>query len=103
MPWVRIKEGARHRLNDGAEVFGGAVVEVSEAEVVSFGDKFESLEVKEPSKSTLEILATKAAREYAEEHGISLSLSSIQGTGKEGRITLADVKVALQVDEDGDS
>lgn len=102
MPWVRIKEGMTHRSVDGL-LKGGDVAEVSEAEVVSFGDKFEPLEAEEPSKSALEVLATKAAREYAEEHGISLSLSSIQGTGKDGRITLADVKAALQVGEDGDA
>jgi pyruvate/2-oxoglutarate dehydrogenase complex dihydrolipoamide acyltransferase (E2) component len=91
MPWVRVKDGVQHRTLGGI-ASGGDVIEILEAEVVSFGDKFELPEDDESP------VATKAAREYAEEHSISLSLSGIQGTGKGGRITLQDIKAALHGD-----
>lgn len=87
MPWVKIKKGLTHR---SGTLKGGEVVEVSEAEVVSFGDKFELLDNEEP------VVPTDAAVAYAKEH--DLDLSKVQGTGKDGRITLPDVRTALQVE-----
>ena len=102
MPWARIKEGLTHR---SSTVKGGEVVEVSRDEVVSFGDKFELLEGP-PSKGDevplQQVQATQAAIDYAREHHISLSLSNIQGTGKDGRITLSDVRATVQDPGPGD-
>lgn len=94
MPLVRIKPGLSH-----AHYSAGDVFDASPAEVVSFGDKFILVEEEPESKPPIvEIDATPSARVLAQEHGISLTLSAITGSGKDGRITKADVEALLNGD-----
>lgn len=102
MPRVRIKPGLTHTTIDGKHE-GGAIVNVTEAEMVSFGDKFELLDGEmTPHQrivaSVAEVMAgsvdaTDAARQLAAEHDIPLA--DVTGTGKDGRITKADVEARL--------
>ena len=103
MPRVRIKPGLTHTTTEGKHV-GGDVVSVTDAEMVSFGDKFALLDDSEMTPheriiaSVARVMAdadaTPAARKLAAEHGISLA--DVPGTGKDGRITKADVEAKLQ-------
>ena len=91
MPWVRIKDGLAHR-NESGILAGGDVAEVSEDELKSFGDKFDVLD---GSPASMDVSATLGAVKLAKKHGVSLALSNVQGTGKGGRITKADVEALL--------
>lgn len=65
---------ARSLVDSGAAAF---VVEISEV----------------PQQVTAEVGATDAARALAEERGVDLA--AVKGTGKDGKITLKDIKAAL--------
>lgn len=105
MPRVRIKPGLSHRTLDGLR-YGGDVIDVTDAEIASFGDKFEPLadDEKTPHQriadSVMQVMATggivdatDGARELAAEHGIPLV--NVKGTGKDGRILISDVSAAI--------
>ena len=81
MTWVQIKPGLHHTL----EHHGGDVIEVTDAEMQAFGDKFIH-PLPEPD-------ATDSARTLAAEHG--LSLHAVKGTGVDGRILKTDVEAVL--------
>lgn len=103
MPLVRIKPNLSH-----AHYSAGDEFDASPAEVESFGDKFILLE-EDADELTVTVIeqeitnaladqfvdATPSARKLAAEHGISLALSDITGTGAGGRITKADVEALL--------
>ena len=104
MPRVKVKPGLTHRTPDGIR-HGGKVIDVTEAEVVSFGDKFIlPEEEKTPHQrivdSVMQVMATgnvdatDGARELAAEHGIPLS--TIKGSGKDGRVLISDVSAAIE-------
>lgn len=110
MPWVRVKEGCDYRTEAGL-VDGGAVLEVTEAEAASFGDKFEPAdapaleadgggaagaepEPASPPAATGALDVTDAARELAAEEGVDLY--AVEGTGQDGRITVGDVRRHLE-------
>ena len=63
----------------------------------------EEPEVEEPAaaeeaeEEVVEISATDAARELAEEHG--LELSEVEGTGQDGRVLKSDVEAAVEAAE----
>lgn len=80
MPWVQIKPGLHHTL----DYHGGDVIEVTDAELQAFGDKFTLPQ--EPD-------ATDSARALALESGISLF--TVTGTGAGGRIIKTDVEAVL--------
>ena len=116
MPLVKIKPAVTHRV-DGKLLKAGEVFDASPAEMESFGDKFILAEDEAESVWTLvedggvgigelfdelevpvvevEINATEGAFGLAEEHGISLALSNVVGTGAGGRIIKADVAAFL--------
>lgn len=117
MPLVKIKLGLSHRNSDGEPLKAGDVFDASPAEMESFGDKFEpagedleqdvrkilataAAEYEEPEVpiAEVEINATKGAFGLAAEHGISLALSGIIGTGQDGKIVHRDVKAFLNGD-----
>lgn len=89
MTLVKIKPGLSHSKYSGGDVF-----DASPAEMVSFGDKF--VVVVEDEEEFDVVYATPAALSLAEEQGISLSLSDIAGSGKDGKITKADVEALLE-------
>ena len=108
--WVKVKEGLKHRIASDVVLEGGAEHLASDVELDAFGDKFDVLarEVDPgiPSKiatavatdsvgvEIVEIVnATNGARELAAEHG--LVLSTVEGSGENGRITVKDVRKAL--------
>lgn len=110
MPRVQIKPGLMHRTPDG-ERRGGDIIDVTDAEVVSFGDKFTLLDDEERTahqrivdgvaevmgvgyiEGVADAVATDGARELAAERGIPLA--DMTGTGKDGRIIKADVEAVL--------
>lgn len=113
MPLVKIKSGMSHGYRDaatGALAYhqAGDEFDATPAEVVSFGDKFEAVSEDAPDENwnvteiTLvpveDVDATPGARKLAQEHGISLALSGIVGTGKAGKITKADLEALLNGD-----
>ena len=99
MPLVKIKPGLSHAHYSAGEVF-----DATPAEVESFGDKFilvvedEPEPGPEPPVTSLHSSATRGAIALATEHGISLPLSGITGTGQSKRITKADVQRLLNGD-----
>ena len=113
MPLVKIRLGLSHgyRAADGSHAYhqAGAEFNASPAEMESFGDKFLLITAEVQSEPRppgllmqpvqpvplVEINATKGAIRLAQEHGISLTLSDIVGTGTGGRIIKADVKAFL--------
>ena len=104
MTLVRIKPNLSH-----AHYSAGDVFDASPSEMSAFGDKFEVLPPPAPlspppvviSSETVgqtatmreEVEATEKARRWAAEHGVDLE--NMTGTGRDGRITLADVKGVL--------
>ena len=85
MPRVRVKThhgwDKRHKAGD--------VIEVTDAEYEAFSFKFELLE-EEPTGPPD---ATRGALELAEQHGVDLS--SVRGSGPDGRIYKADVEAVI--------
>jgi len=106
MPLVKIRSNVTHRVTEKL-LKAGDVFDASPAEMESFGDKFEPVEddewnvtemVVEETEPKLEpkpISATRGAIGLAVEHGISLFLSGITGSGRDRRITKADVETFL--------
>lgn len=108
MPLVKVKPGLSHGYYDvgrqsHAYHSAGDVFDATPAELESFGDKFILVE-DFPEQEVTEMLAaiasqnvdaTPSGRKLAMEHGISLALSNIVGTGKDGRITQVDVQAFL--------
>ena len=99
MPLVKIKPDVTHRVN-GELLKAGEVFDASPAEMESFGDKFEPVEPEPitPEPPLVKIDATLGARALAQTHGVSLTLSDIVGTGKDGKIIKADVQAMLDGD-----
>ena len=113
MPLVKVKPGLAHGYYDPvaqalAYHSAGDEFDATPAEMEAFGDKF-ILVVQDdfPEQEVTEMLAaiasqnvdaTPSARKLAMEHSISLALSGITGTGKDGRITKADVEALLDGD-----
>ena len=98
MTLVRIKPGLSH-----AHYSAGDEFDASPAEMESFGDKFILVVETKPVTvvemvAMAEVDATPGARKLAEEHGVSLALSAITGTGKGSKITKADVQALLDGD-----
>lgn len=97
--WAEIKPGLNHQ---GGKLQGGDVFLPTEAEWEAFGDKFlpadpPVTEMKENAASEVdvsEVDASEAARNAAEEAGIDLR--DVEGSGKDGKIVLQDVKAAMQ-------
>jgi len=103
---VRIKPGLSH-----AHYSAGDVFDASPAEIEAFGDKFERVLPVPPaplppppivvSEETIgqtatvrqKVEATSKAAALAMEHGVDLA--GVTGTGRDGRITLADVEAVL--------
>ena len=121
MPLVKIKPGLSHGYYDaatGSHAYhqAGDEFDASPAEMESFGDKFiPVIEIESPVgeivdepglvpglvkgvMSWTEVVATPAARRLAQEHGVGLAWSGIVGSGKDGRITKADVEALLNGD-----
>ena len=106
MPLVKIKPGLSHGYYSTvtralAYHRAGDEFDASPAEMAAFGDKFILVEEPAPDEPVLpaiEVDATPGARKLAQEHGINLALSSITGSGKDGRITKTDVQAALDGD-----
>jgi len=81
MHTVKVKPGCTHR---SGQCVAGDVIQVTDAEFIAFGDKFErGFHVETTS-------ATAAAMEFAEATG--LDLSEVSGSGRDGRITKGDVE-----------
>ena len=106
MPLVKVKPGLSHGYYSTvtralAYHRAGDEFDASPAEMESFGDKFILVEEDEPEPVTPEppnvkASATLGARKLAQGHGISLPLSGITGSGKDGRITARDVRKAAE-------
>jgi len=103
MPLVRIKPGLSHGYYDPvaqalAYHSAGDEFDATPAEMEAFGDKFILVvgpAPDEPEPRAMWVGATPSANKLAQEHSISLPLSGIVGTGKDGRITKADVEALL--------
>jgi len=105
MPLVKVKPGLSHGYYSTvtkalAYHRAGDEFDASPAEMASFGDKFILVVEDEPEPLVVEVEidATPGARKLAQEHGISLILSGITGSGKDGRVTKADVQAILDGD-----
>jgi len=119
MPLVKVKPGLSHGYYDTAVQAhayhrAGDEFDASPAEMESFSDKFILVVEDEPemeysytapAEDVRKILAaaakeyaTPGARKLAQEHGISLTLSDITGSGRAGKITKADVQRLLDGD-----
>lgn len=93
MPLVKIKPGLSHARYSAGDEF-----DASPAEMESFGDKFILVvepEHEKPKPPVVETDATLGARKLAQEHGVNLALSGVIGSGKDGKITKADVVTLL--------
>ncbi len=90
MPKVRVKDGCTYGA--GGKYPAGTVLQVTDAEVVSFGDKLEVLEldVETSPLEESESEATPAAARLAEQEGVDLG--GVEGTGTGGKVTKADVQ-----------
>lgn len=99
MPLVRIKPNVTHRVAEKL-LKAGDEFDASPAEMESFGDKFELVEPEliTPEPPLVKIDATLGARALAQAHSVSLTLSDIVGTGKDGKIVKADVQALLNGD-----
>ena len=92
MPWVRVKDGLTYGM--GGKYPGGSVIEVTDDEIAAFGDKLEPAE--EPTLdqgSDEEVLASDSARTLAAR--LDVDLAEVDGTGKDGKILVQDVKVYI--------
>lgn len=91
---VKVKDGVKYGV--GGKYAAGTVLEVTEAELSAFQDKLEPL----ATANWPELVAfespepTEAAKKFAAENGVDLT--AITGTGKNERITLSDVKAAME-------
>ena len=105
---VKLRSGVDYRTEDGL-LYGGAVFKVSDAELKAFGDKFEIVDEPEPEEPEGELSkvdelpaeppplyhidVTDAAYNMADKHDIDLL--EVEGSGKEGRIIVPDVRAAI--------
>lgn len=87
----RVRPGFHHGAQ--GQYGPGAVVELTEAEAAGFLDKLE-LVAPPASPETPELNISKGALKWLEENHQEMDFSAIKGTGKDGQITLADVKAA---------
>lgn len=87
-----VKEGCKYGA--GGKHGPGTVVEVPEIALVAFRDKLQRLET--PQGQGVKS-ATKAAVELASENGIDIS--TVEGTGSGGKVTLSDVKALVSEQE----
>ena len=104
---LRIPAGARIVLADNGDYQGyvtadGDIVGHRGQELVADGaapEAEESAPDSEPTSDVPSVTASPAAQAHAEKHGIDLS--QIQGTGKDGTVTKADVVawLASQTDD----
>ena len=81
---AKVKDGVTYGA--GGKYPAGTVLDVTQAELDAFGDKLELLA---PPP-----LATKQAAELAEI--LDVDLSTLTGTGHDGRITVPDVRAASE-------
>lgn len=95
----RVRPGFHHGAQ--GQYGPGDVVKLTEAEAIGFQDKLEL--VISPTEETPEVNISKSALKWLEEHVPDLPLQVAlgflgitQGTGKDGQITLADVKAAAE-------
>lgn len=100
MPLVKVKPGLSHGYYSTvtkalAYHQAGDEFDASPAEVESFGDKFVLVVESESEPPLVKVNATRGAIRLAAEHGISLTLSDIVGTGRNGKIIQADVEALL--------
>ena len=83
--WGRVEAGQELDLEDSVAadlINSGNAISLEEAEVAA------------PAEAdAAEVVATQAAIDHAEAEGIDIS--AIQGTGKDGRVTKADVEAAI--------
>ncbi len=96
----RVRPGFHHGAQ--GQYGPGAVVELTEAEAAGFLDKLE-LVAPPASRKPPELNISKGALKWLEENAPDLPplgalsfLGVTQGTGKDGQITLADVKAATE-------
>lgn len=81
-----VREGVKYGV--GGKYPAGSVVIVTADELAAFGDKL--MVLPEQLQEQSPINATSAAETLAFDHGVQLS--SVKGTGADGKITVGDVK-----------